>query len=198
MPTDPADLERRLALSKPEDRVRGMMFNELLALVGRKLGPEVAVKASAVLPPGERYRDLLSYPISDFLKLMYCAADLLEPQYGSAEAAIRACGAATVEAFSRTTAGELFFKVLALAGPSQLLKNAGTGYRSVVTYGTREFTPTGDASGELRMKDDMQPPAYHEGVLLSVLGAVGFDATVTTRSNGALNDTTYVVSWTKR
>lgn len=197
MPTDARDLERRLAVCTADDRVRGMMINELLALVQKKLGPAGRLEAAKVLPPGVKHRDLLTYPIADFVKLMFHAADLLESTYGSTTDAIRACGAATVEAFSRTPAGRIFFGVVSLAGPPKLLGGADVGYRSVVTYGRREYQPLSDTSGRLVVTGDMQPPAYHEGVLQAVLGVVGYDATVTSTAK-SVTASDYVISWRKR
>ncbi|MGV3623168.1 MAG: TIGR02265 family protein [Archangium sp.] len=187
----------RVAACESTDRVRGMMFNELLALVNRQLGAEGVAKVRAVLPPDAKYRDLVSYPISDFLKLMFAAADLLEAKMGSVELAIRACGAATVDAFARTPGGRVFFGVLSLAGPSQLLARAQTGYTTVVTYGRRSFTPSSDSSGTIVMHDDMQPVAYHEGVLEAVLRNVGYDGTVRGKSID-VNTAEYSVSWKKK
>lgn len=178
MPVDPSEVAARVAVCESTDRVRGMMFNELLALVNRELGAGAVTRVRAVLPPDAKYRDIVSYPIADFLKLMFAAADLLEPKLGSVELAIRACGAATVDAFARTPAGRVFFGVVSLAGPARLLSQAQTGYTTVVTYGSRSYTPKTDSSGSIVMNDDMQPVAYHEGVLEAVLRNVGYDATV--------------------
>lgn len=78
MPVDQAEVVARVAVCEPAHRVRGMMFNELLALVDRELGTEALAKVRAALPAGAKYRDLVSYPISDLLRLMFTAADLLE------------------------------------------------------------------------------------------------------------------------
>lgn len=173
------------------------MFNELLALVNRELGVDGVAKVRAVLPPDAKYRDLVSYPIADFLKLMFAAADLLEPKLGSVDVAIRACGAATVDAFARTPGGRVFFGVISLAGPAQLLARAQTGYTTVVTYGSRSWKSTGETSGVIHMREDMQPVAYHEGVLEAVLRNVGYDATV----RGTSSDVTtaeYSLTWKKQ
>lgn len=194
MPTDPQELEQRLALCTADDRVRGMMMNEVLKLVEQKAGPEARAEAANVLPEGVRYRDLLSYPIADLMRLMYRSADLLEGQFGSHTEALQACGGATVDAFSRTPAGKMLFGVVALAGPTQILKGAGIGYRSVVTYGSRDFESTGPRSGVMRMTGDMQPVAYHVGVFLAVLRAVGHTGKVVARPL-SLSSAEYDISW---
>ncbi|MDP3157417.1 MAG: TIGR02265 family protein [Archangium sp.] len=194
MPTDPQELSSRLALCTPDDRVRGMMINEVLKLVEQKAGAEARAEAAKVLPEGVRHRDLVSYPISDFMRLMYRSADLLEKTYGGHVEALQACGGATVDAFSRTPAGRMLFSVVALAGPTQILKGASVGYRSVVTYGSREYEPKGPRSGLMRMSKDMQPAAYHVGVMLAVLRAVGHSAQVVARPLG-LDSAEYEISW---
>ena len=55
----------------------------------------------------------------------------------------------------------MLFSVVALAGPTQILKGASIGYRSVVTYGSREYESKGPRSGVMRMTKDMRPVAYH-------------------------------------
>lgn len=197
MPVDLHEAAQRIAVCRSDDRVRGLMFNELLALVDRELGADAVVLARASLPPDTKYLDLISYPISDFIKLLYATADLLEPIYGTADLAIRACGAVSVDAFARTPSGKLFFGVLGIAGPARLLSQAQTGYTTVVTYGQREFLAKSDTSGVVVMKDDMQPLAYHEGVLEAVLRSLGYDAVVRGRSL-SLVDAEYDVSWQKR
>ena len=94
MPTDTLELSSRLALCTPEDRVRGMMINEVLKLVEQKAGADARAEAAKVLPEGVRHRDLISYPISDFMRLMYRSADLLEKTYGGHAEALQACGGA--------------------------------------------------------------------------------------------------------
>ena len=194
MPTDADDLKARLALCTADDRVRGMMFNEVLGLVETKVGAEGRAEATKVLPEGLRYKDLSSYPITDLMRLMYRASDLMEKTYGGHDEAMQACGGATVEAFSRTPAGKMLFTVIALAGPTQLLKGAGVGYKSVVTYGSRDFQPTGPSSGVMRMTRDMLPTAYHAGVFLAVLRAVGKSGTVVGRQL-ALDAAEYDIAW---
>lgn len=194
MPTDPQDLNARLALCTSDDRVRGMMINEVLKLTESKAGAGARAEAAKVLPAGVQHRDLVSYPITDLMRLMYRSAELLEAGYGSHVEALQACGGATVEAFSRTPAGRMLFSVVALAGPTQILKGAGIGYRSVVTYGKREYEATGPRSGVMRMSNDMQPVAYHVGVLLAVLRAVGHTAKVVARPL-TLDSAEYDISW---
>ncbi len=197
MPVDPKEVEARVSVSQSQDRVRGMMFNELMVLVDKELGSAALAQVRAVLPANTKYRDLVSYPISDFLKLMFAAADLLEPKLGSVDLAIRACGAATVDAFARTPAGRVFFGVLSLAGPARLLSQAQIGYTTVVTYGQRFYEETSETSGVITMNGDMQPLAYHEGVLEAVLRNVGYDATVRGTSKGVL-DSEYAIEWRKK
>lgn len=197
MPVDPKEVEARVAVSQSQDRVRGMMFNELMVLVDKQLGSEALAKVRAVLPADTKYRDLVSYPIADFLKLMFAAADLLEPKMGSVEIAIRACGAATVDAFARTPAGRVFFGVLSLAGPARLMSQAQIGYTTVVTYGQRTYEEKSATSCVITMTGDMQPLAYHEGVLEAVLRNVGYDATVRGTSKSVL-ESAYAIEWQKK
>src|SRR4051812_40437367 len=116
MPTDRAELERRLAVFRPKDRVRGVFFNVVFKLVEKQSGDGAVAKVKPATLP-EKLSDLQSYPATDFARMLYDAADLLEPKYGSVEAALRACGEAGVDSFAATGAGSLFLNILGRADP---------------------------------------------------------------------------------
>lgn len=196
MPIDQQDLEARVAVCTPHDRVRGIMFNEVLRVVSSRVGPDALARCQALLPQTQ-YRELVPYPIVDLLKLMYAVGAELEPSVGSFQAGLRACGAATVSGFAKTTSGSLFFGVVALAGPMQAMRGAPAGYASVVTYGQRSFESLGDSRCVIRMTGDMMPLAYHEGVFEEVFRVIGYDVRIAASAE-ALVSTRYEMTWTKR
>lgn len=196
MPIDEKDLADRMAVCTPTDRVRGIMFNEVLRVVSGRVGPDALARCQALLPQAQ-YRDLVPYPIADLLRLMYAVGAELEPSVGSFQEGLRACGAATVSGFAKTTAGSLFFGVIAIAGPMQAMRGAPAGYSSVVTYGDRSFEALDPNRCVIRMLGDMMPLAYHEGVFAEVFRVIGHDVQITASAESLLS-TRYEMRWTKR
>lgn len=194
-PAHTEELAARVAACRPQDRIRGAMFNAIVQLVHTRLGAEArdAVRAQVEAPGA--LKDLSSYPATDFLKLLFTAADLLRGS-GSFDDALQRCGEADVMAFADSSVGGLFFGMLSLAKPARLAAQAPSGYASLVTYGHRSWASTGEASGVLHMEGDMQPPRYHVGVIVAGMRAIGYAAVVEPRVH-TLTACDYAFSWTK-
>jgi uncharacterized protein (TIGR02265 family) len=186
------ELAQRLSVVTPQDTIRGLGFRATLQLVRERLGQGAAEelrRERMERPPV----DFFPYPASQFLELLYAAADLLEPVYGSSDAALRAMGETTTANFFASTVG----KTLALMigrDVHRLFSNASTAYGSVVNYGTRECTRLGDHKLRLSFTGDMQPVPYHEGMLGEGLRVVGARGTVHGTALG-LTSAEYLVEW---
>ncbi len=187
------DLERRIALARPEDTVRGLIFNAVLSLAQRELGPEAASRLREPLFKRSPV-DFFSYPVVDFLRLIYSTADALAPQCGSREEALRVIGGATVEGFFRSTVGQTLTRLIGQKDPKRLFSNAPTAYATLVSYGRREYSELGERRVRLHFHGDMQPVEFHEGVLGEALKAIGCkgQAQGTPR---ALDEAEYVIGW---
>lgn len=190
------ELAARLAVCGPDDRVRGAMFNAILQQVETRLGADARATVRARMEGTAALRDLSSYPASDFLKVLFGAAELLSEAGGSFEEALQACGEADVLAFARSSIGTLFFGLISLASAARVVAQAPGGYASLVTYGQRRWEQQGEAAGVLHMEGDMQPPGYHVGVIIAGLRSVGYAAEVRATAR-ALTACDYAISWTK-
>ncbi|MFP2963471.1 TIGR02265 family protein [Myxococcus sp. 1LA] len=192
MPSNKAELAARLAAVQSGDSVRGLFFKSVLSLVQQHagLGALEAVRAGEM---GTAYSDLLTYPARDFLTLLYRAADALEPTLGAEDAVFHACGVKDVARFS-TGPGMLIFGIISRGDPQKLFAGAQMGYSAAVSYGSRDYVPTGPTSGTLRMRRDMLPPAYHEGILTGALKVLGLDGTARATPRG-IDSADYDIQW---
>ncbi|MFP2911777.1 TIGR02265 family protein [Pyxidicoccus sp. 3LFB2] len=193
MPSNKAELAERIAVAQPGDSVRGLFFKVVLNLVQQHAGPTAvaAVRAEAGLTAD--YSELRTYPVKDFLTLLYCTADALEGPLGSEDAVYHACGETGVTRYS-TGPGMLIFGIISRGDPHKLFSGAQMGYSAAVSYGTREYGTTGPKSGTLRVRRDMLPPAYHEGILTGALKVLGLKGTAKARAHG-LDRVDYDIQW---
>jgi uncharacterized protein (TIGR02265 family) len=196
MTIDRKDLAARLAATTPQDTTRGLAFNALFEALEEHLG-----KAGAVaLDPEKKGRrvEFFSYPISDFLRISFDGAEKIEAKLGSADAAFRAFGYRTL---AHVFASKMGATMLALAGKNglrALLGQAVTGYRAMVSYGDRKLEWVGERHARLTFARDFLVPAYHCGVFLAAVDAVGAKAErVEGRQTGPLG-ATYDIVWSDR
>lgn len=188
------ECELRMAVTPESATVRGLIFNAVLALVGRSHG-DAAAAALRETVSKKAYVDFFSYPARDFLRLLYAAAERLAPEHdGSLEAAIRACGAAAVSGFFQSGVGRTLTQLIGQGDPKRLFSSAPTAYGTTVGYGQRTCTPLGERSVRLHFKEDMQPVEFHQGLLEAALRAVGVQGRVEARAV-SLNESEYTISW---
>lgn len=192
MPSDRTDLQRRLAECRDSDTSRGLNFNRLLDLVREHLG-DVAAKACDPVGKGARV-DFFSYPVADYLKLAWSAADRLEPRLGSVDAVWAELGRRTVTGFLGSTLGRTIF---AMAGrdPRRIVAAGPAGYRSAVSYGERTIEWKGDRAARMVFRRDFMVPAFHAAVMQAALEASDAKRPrVTARATGLL-DSEYDLTW---
>jgi uncharacterized protein (TIGR02265 family) len=192
MPSNKAELAERLAAVQAGDSVRGLFFNVVFELVKQHAG-EAGLARVQVGPLAGSYSDLRQYPVQDYLTQLFTAADVLEEALGSVDAVFHACGETSVTRYS-TGMGMLIFGIISRGDPHKLFAGAQMGYRAAVSYGTREYLSTGLKSGTLRVRRDMLPPAYHEGILTGSLKVLGLKGKAQARAHG-VDRVDYDISW---
>ena len=192
MPADRKDLERRVAAATDADTSRGLNFNRLFDLVRDHLGDEAA---RAVDPAGKGARvDFFSYPVAEYLRIAWDAADRLEPKLGSVDAVWTELGRRTVSGFLASVLGRTIF---AIAGKdARRIVSAGpSGYRSAVSYGERKVEWRGDRQAHMVFRRDFMVPAFHRAVMLTALAASDArNPRVDARATGVL-DSEYEIAW---
>ncbi|MCP3063046.1 DUF2378 family protein [Myxococcus sp. K38C18041901] len=192
MPSNKSELAARLAATQPGDAVRGLFFKAVFSLVQQRAGLAALEQVRAGVLAKD-YSDLRTYPVQEFLNLLYLAADALEEPMGSEEAVYHACGESNVTRYS-TGPGMLIFGIISRGDPQKLFSGAQMGYSAAVTYGTREYVTTGPKSGTLRVRRDMLPPAYHEGILTGALKVLGLKGTAKAHPQG-IDRVDYDITW---
>src|SRR5512140_1216317 len=190
--SDKVDLERRIAGASPRDKLRGFLFQRIVDLVKKRVSADAAMRIVAPLRP-QGYSAIRSYPVPEFLRLLYAAVDELEPALG-VPAAFRALGAASLDGFAITAAGRALFGVLGFHNAARLASQLGLAYSTVASYGTREFHQTSPSGGTIQFRDDVIPPVYNEGVMLRALEIIGYRGKLK-HFEKSVNAVDFEVSW---
>jgi uncharacterized protein (TIGR02265 family) len=159
-------LAARIAASTPRDTVRGLIFNGAFEVL-RELAGEPAARACDPAGTGRRW-DYFSYPVADYLRLAWAAAEVLESRLDGVRGVFWELGARAGHHWLATPLGRT---VAAIAGrdPRRLLSQTGAAYRTVVSYGTRTIEWLGDRHARLLFKRDFLVPDFHCGVFTEAL-----------------------------
>ena len=199
MAANRTELASRIAAAQAGDSVRGLFFNVLLQVAEERGG---AAARNRIRSP-ERlggYSDLRTYPVAEFLNLLFDVADIPRrpsgaagPQEGGAEQVFHACGVACVRRFAKGP-GQIVFGILGKADPHRLFAQVGMAFSTVVSYGQRSYARETERSGIISFARDMQPPAYHQGIFEEALHSMGFEGKVEPRVLG-IDRVDYFVSW---
>ncbi|MBM7115338.1 DUF2378 family protein [Archangium primigenium] len=173
--------------------VRGLIFNAVFKLVKQHHGDAASNELRATVSK-KPLVDFFSYSARDFLQVLYQAAELLAPQYGSHESAIRACGAAAVGGFFDSGVGRTLTHIIGKGDPKRLFSSAPTAYSTTVSYGQREYALLGERKLRLRFTGDMQPVEFHQGLLEAALQGIGCQGRIEVQRRG-LDAADYIIEW---
>ncbi len=186
------ELDWRLSLISPEDLMRGLFHNSLLALVRRLEGDE-AVKQCLEGSGETRFLDFFNYSHHSYIKLLYASARRLGERFGGIEQAMWEIGHDAGKAFYASAAGRVLI-LMAQGDPLRLLSNIPTGMRTAARHVTLEVKLTGPRSG-LILKHEVLPRQHTEGGLLAMFVAAKVKgAKVRSRAlTGTENE--YEVTW---
>ncbi|WP_157758393.1 DUF2378 family protein [Cystobacter fuscus] len=182
-----------MALAHPTDTCRGMFFNGLLD-AARSLGGE-PLRARCLAAAGERkFVDFFSYPIADFLRSVFLAAEVLGPTHGGTEAVLHLLGRRATTDFAQSTVGKT---LLALAGhdPGRVLAAIPNGCRASLSYGERSLEILEEGHARLLARRDFMPLQYNEGMITAAIElSSARDIQVRGERRGVL-DVDYEVRW---
>ena len=187
------ELELRRLAATEDDTARGMFFAGTLDVVGFLGGDGAVARCKGVAGLWE-INPLHMYPISRFLRMVSTAARLLAPQLNGFEGVLRRMGTQATLDFLASMFGKDLMQT-AGGNPRKLLQSLGDSYRMAVSYGDRYPLWTGEKSARFIMRRDFMPAAYHEGVLLGILEAVGVRDLKVHGRQVALLDSEYELSW---
>ncbi len=187
------ELADRLHQATDADRVRGIFTKGVIAEVETLVGHPAAERCLDVVGRRE-FAALASYPVTDFLKLLWTAAAECEKSVGGKDEAVRRLGARSVDDFFDSAVGAALLTFVR-GHPKRLITSAPIAYRSAVTYGDRTVKWTGEHSCIIVFARDFLVGPYHEGVILAALKRTGGkNVRAQWRVTGPLN-ADYQVSW---
>lgn len=165
------DVLWRMARARPEDTVLGVFFNGTLEEV-EALGGEAVVRECLEAAGEEKFLDFYNYPLRALLRLLYCAARHLGPEWGGGEAVLRRLSRHANADFLSSPVGRAAL-LLASGSPRRLVDSAPQLYRQSASFGEHAVVWTGPGRGRFLHKGDLLPAACHEGALEAFLQAAG-------------------------
>ena len=192
-PGSQEELEWRLSLIEPSEKLRGVIFNSVLEVV-RQLGDKQAVAHCRAVTGEGRFMDFFNYPYRSLIQMTYTAAQFLGTRYGSFEEALWQMGHQSATSFYSSTAGRAVL-LLSRGGPARLLDSLPSAFHTAWKSAKVTTRLTGPKTALFIYKRDFMPRPYTEGGLMGTFAAAkvkGFK--IQTRPIGLL-DTEYLLSW---
>ena len=166
MPLDRNELRARIDMTRSSDMLRGSVFRALVNEVERHL-PQQDPRLEKLRKRYDRgaLADLFNYPVSEWLEVLWDAADAVEPTFGTPEKALHAMGRSVADSFLSSVVGRLAQSIGANKKPMEMLFHAPAVYASGASYGKRTPVRLDDHHGLLKIREDFAPAAYHVGML---------------------------------
>jgi uncharacterized protein (TIGR02265 family) len=189
----PQELERRLALVRPEDTACGYFFNCALEEVRRQDDGAVLKRCIEVLGQ-EKFAAFFNYPISSLLRLLYTAAWGLSEKHGGFERALRHLGRNVAQEFLRNTVGRTML-LLAGRNPKRLAEGLPSAYRTGWQHGISTVRWMGPGQYTAFIHGNVIPYPYFEGVLSEVLMATGVANVKVTGQQIGPADSEFALTW---
>jgi uncharacterized protein (TIGR02265 family) len=186
-------LEQLLAVTLPTDTCRGMFFNGLLEAVNSMGGEELRARCFAAAG-ARRFVDFISYPVADFIRPIFLAAEALGPFHGGMDPVMRQLGRRGTSDFLQSTVGKT---MLALAGqdPARLLSTIPSGCRASLSYGERSVELLGPGRARMMSRRDFLPLPYNEGMITAALERSHAQLVRVRGVRRSMLDVDYEVSW---
>lgn len=173
--------------------VRGFVFNAMLEHVAARKGSHVAGKLVDEVMR-KRPADLLSYPATDFFKLMHsCATALNEPK--GFDEALRAVGYAAADGFFSSPMGKMLLGIVGRGDPARLMANEPTAYATSFSFGKRAFKRIGPREMELTHTEDLLPVPFNVGALEAAMNSVGAKAQQVKATPVSESHCVYTITW---
>jgi uncharacterized protein (TIGR02265 family) len=192
MPSDRTDLDQRLTASTAKDTVRGVVFDALFGVVREHASPS-AVLAVDPLRRGKRL-PLFSFPVSDFLRIAWDAADVLETRGLAFSESLFQFGRAAAASVFTSALGRTL-SAIADRDPARLLAHTAVGYKAIVSYGERTVERISDGHARITFHRDFLVPPYHCGVFVGAVEAIGGKNAKAAGVQTSLLEAVYEITW---
>ncbi len=167
---DVAELEQRIASAGPASTMRGLFFNALSAAVMKLAGPMAESQMRKAAAEPKTYVDQLSYPTSEFLRMLWKAVEQVQPKSRSVDEAFELLGASMMDALVRSPFGR------ALEGqkerfPDAIMKPLVATLNPMIAPGQRLVSSTQTGVAVLVFKEEVLPIQLYIGLLRSLVQA---------------------------
>lgn len=167
---DVAELEQRIASAGPDANLRGLFFNALLAAAMKLAGPMADSRVRKAAAEPKNYVDQLSYPTSEFLRLLWKAVEQVQPKARNVDDAFELLGASMMDALIRSPFGR------ALEGqkerfPDAILKPLVATLNPMIAPGQRLVSRVDKGVAVLVFKEEVLPIQLYIGLLRSLVQA---------------------------
>lgn len=187
MPQDAQDLAQRIALSTPQDTVKGSLFRSVVAVLEQRLPEDPRIPELKTRFVKSVWRDFSNFPVGEYLTLVYTAAELLEPVTGGIREAQTALGHGVSLAFLDSAVGKLALTMTSGRDPLAMLSYAASVYAVSASYGKRTYLRSGPHEAVLQLRRDFLPPDYHRGAVMAGVQFHGHAADVEVQSLSLLD-----------
>jgi uncharacterized protein (TIGR02265 family) len=167
---DVAELEQRIVSAGPSAQLRGLFFNALSAAVMKLAGPVADQKVRKAAAEPRQYVDQLSYPTSEFLRLLWKAVEQVLPRARNVDEAFELLGGSMMEALVRSPFGR------ALEGqkersPEAIMKPLLATLNPMIAPGQRLVSSVGGGKAVLVFKEEVLPIQLYIGLLRTLVEA---------------------------
>jgi len=189
----PQELEQRLALSRPEDTLRGFFFTGALDVV-RGLDDDMALRRCIEAAGGSRFMAFFSYPVGALNRLLYTAAWALSERHGGFEPAMQRLGHRVAPEYLESGAGRVLM-MLAGGEPRRMLNGFPSAWRTSVRHGECSVRWTGPNRGVVVVKASTLPSDYLVGAVQGLFETTQVADVNATGRQVSLSETEVHVSW---
>jgi eukaryotic-like serine/threonine-protein kinase len=165
-----AELAMRIGSTTETDKTRGLFFNAALNVVARHCGLRSVPKVRNSAQAPKDWVDSLDYSTSDFLRVIWKAAEGLAGQTNSGHAAFEALGEAMMDALFQATPSNFFKSTL--KSPHAGMKLLIATIESMISPGRRQVLDGGQTSLRLVLKEDVLPVQLYQGFFRTFLATV--------------------------
>jgi eukaryotic-like serine/threonine-protein kinase len=164
---DVTELEQRLSSAGPTAEVRGLFFNALCAAAMKLAGPVADAKVRRAATEPRAYVDQLSYPTTEFLRMLWKAVEFVLPRARNVDEAFELLGAALMDALLRSPFGR------ALEGqkdrfPEAIMKPLIATLNPMMAPGQRLVSSVKPGEAVLVFKDEVLPIQLYIGLIRSL------------------------------
>lgn len=157
-------LQARMKRCRPQHTLMGFFFQGALEHVERLIGSEVATEIRAQVPcTQDALLPVLSYPASDYLRLLQLASQALMARGRSFPVAMEALGYGAADGLFALSMGQMVLSTAEMDPHAGFAEVPGVS-RMMASFGEREYQRVADNHGRFIFRGELAGPAWMTGV----------------------------------